>query len=101
MVPATPTGPLLRLIGGLDCKGKGTDHPLLEVGPVCLLDRGSIVGKDQPKFGMHPHYGVPVEGGRLGAWSGAHVDGVACQCLAGLSFRHEIFVFFPIKDSPR
>uniref|UniRef100_A0A7S4LI68 Pirin N-terminal domain-containing protein n=1 Tax=Eutreptiella gymnastica TaxID=73025 RepID=A0A7S4LI68_9EUGL len=58
VVPATPTGPLLRLIGGLDCKGKGTDHPLLEVGPVCLLDRGSIVGKDQPKFGMHPHYGL-------------------------------------------
>jgi hypothetical protein len=38
-VPKTPLhGSLKRLIGGLDFKGKGTNHPLLSVDPFVLCD---------------------------------------------------------------
>jgi len=51
-------GPLLRLIGTVDFKGKGTKHELADVDPVVLCDIGVIEGKRGPSFGMHPHYGL-------------------------------------------
>ena len=58
-VLGTQAGPLQRLIGTTDCKGKGTKHPLAEVDPVFLCDTGKpMEGKGLPAFGMHPHYGL-------------------------------------------
>jgi len=54
----TKAGPLLRLVGGLDMKGKGTNHPVLEVDPVVLCDSATIQGKHLPPFGYHPHFGL-------------------------------------------
>ena len=51
-------GPLLRLVGTVDFKGKGTKHELADVDPVVLCDIGVINGKGLPPFGMHPHYGL-------------------------------------------
>jgi hypothetical protein len=46
-VPRTPLhGGVSRLVGGLDCKGAGTNHPLLSVDPFVLCDAApEIVGK--------------------------------------------------------
>lgn len=59
-IPKTITGPLHRLVGGLDFKGQGTNHPLLSVDPVVLCDAlaAPLMGTGQPPFGMHPHFGL-------------------------------------------
>jgi len=57
-VAATITGPLERMVGSLDCRGKGTNHPLPQVDPVVLCEVAVVTGKDLPPFGLHPHHGV-------------------------------------------
>merc|ERR1711971_345336 len=57
-VAATMTGPLERMVGSLDCRGKGTNHPLPQVDPVVLCELAVVTGKNLPPFGMHPHHGV-------------------------------------------
>lgn len=59
-VPRTPLhGSLSRLIGGLDFKGQGTNHPLISVDPFILCDSAvEIVGPGKPPFGYHPHHGL-------------------------------------------
>ena len=45
-VPATKSGPIIRLIGSVDFKGQGINHPLESVDPVILLDyTGKFSGK--------------------------------------------------------
>lgn len=44
-VPPTKAGPLVRLVGSLDFKGQGKNHPLESVDPVVLCDDGGLVGK--------------------------------------------------------
>lgn len=57
-VAATKMGPLMRLIGSTDFKGKGTKHELEALDPVVLCDFASISGAGKPPFGLHPHYGL-------------------------------------------
>jgi len=57
-VAATAAGPLKRLVGTVDCKGKGTEHELASLDPVMLCDFASIHGAGNPPFGLHPHYGL-------------------------------------------
>jgi hypothetical protein len=59
-IPRTPLhGSLSRLIGGLDCKGNGTNHPLISVEPFILCDSAKeIIGAGKPPFGFHPHHGL-------------------------------------------
>ena len=57
-VLATKAGPLQRLIGTTDFRGKGTTHPLAALDPIVLCDIGAMSGKGKPPFGMHPHYGL-------------------------------------------
>merc|ERR1711971_785368 len=54
-VAATMTAPLERMVGSLDCRGKGTNHPLPQVDPVVLCELAVVTGKNLPPFGMHPH----------------------------------------------
>jgi len=58
VVKPTPTGPLMRLVGTTDCKGKGTVHELEGLDPVVLCDYASLTGKDRPPYGFHPHHGL-------------------------------------------
>ena len=51
-------GPLKRLVGSVDCKGKGTEHELEWMDPVILCDTASLSGAGHPPFGLHPHYGL-------------------------------------------
>mmetsp|Transcript_45609 Transcript_45609/g.105858 ORF Transcript_45609/g.105858 Transcript_45609/m.105858 type:complete len:307 (-) Transcript_45609:114-1034(-) len=56
-----PGGQLLRLVGTLDYKGKGTFHILHDMDPCVLCDApkdGVAIPAGKPDFGMHPHYGV-------------------------------------------
>jgi len=57
-VSPTGAGPLKRLVGSLDFKGKGTKHDLEGLDPVVLCDYAAITGAGQPPFGLHPHYGM-------------------------------------------
>ena len=57
-VLACKAGPLLRLVGTTDFKGKGTKHEIADVDPVMLCDIGAMEGKGLPPFGLHPHYGL-------------------------------------------
>jgi len=58
VVKPTPTGPLLRLVGTVDCKGKGTTHELAGLDPVVLCDFASLQGANRPPYGFHPHHGL-------------------------------------------
>lgn len=58
VVNPTAAGPLKRLVGSLDFKGKGTKHELAGLDPVVLCDYAIINGAGQPPFGFHPHYGL-------------------------------------------
>ena len=58
-VPATKAGPIFRLVGSVDFKGQGINHPIEAVDPVIMLDyTGEFSGKGLPKFGFHPHSGL-------------------------------------------
>ncbi len=77
-VASKPAGPFHRLVGSVDCKGKGTLHELEHVDPIVLLDDGGKhIGKGNsfnpmtnirvkiwfqylglPPFGIHPHSGL-------------------------------------------
>merc|ERR550517_1104253 len=46
------------MVGSLDCRGKGTNHPLPQVDPVVLCEVAVVTGKGLPPFGLHPHHGV-------------------------------------------
>ena len=51
-VPATRAGPIFRLVGSVDFKGKGIKHPLECVDPVIMVDyTGSFSGKGM-NFGI-------------------------------------------------
>jgi len=58
IVSPTSAGPLKRLVGSVDFKGKGTKHELEGVDPVVLCDYAVIQGVGKPPFGLHPHYGL-------------------------------------------
>ena len=60
IVPATRHNPALsRVIGTLDFRGSGTNHPLHDVNPFMLFDEGSLMTKAGiPPFGLHPHSGA-------------------------------------------
>jgi len=58
LVNPTKAGPLFRLVGSVDFKGKGTKHELEGLDPVVLCDYAVINGAGNPPFGLHPHYGL-------------------------------------------
>jgi len=58
VVKPTPAGPIKRLVGTTDCKGKGTAHELEGLDPVVLCDYAAITGIGKPSFGAHPHHGL-------------------------------------------
>eukprot|EP00977_Amphora_coffeiformis_P026613 scaffold28325_cov205-Amphora_coffeaeformis.AAC.2 len=60
VVPATPSGPLFRLVGTVDIDGQGTHHALAAVDPFMLLDYATIPKPHLPPFGAHPHRGHSV-----------------------------------------
>jgi len=57
-VAATSAGPIKRLVGTVDIKGKGTAHELAGLDPVVLCDAALVRGAGNPPFGLHPHYGL-------------------------------------------